>query len=207
MPKHLSCCFCHCLALPLPLLAGTCKRHNNLSTHTNERVHRDSLFSCPRPHFSVSHWFWLRLSLFYVLISIYRWVHFWCERAISLCMPFGTIAHSFTHRFLLMLYLFISSGTGVAVVIIHSSAHNADSKSIFFPASVHFPFVRSNRTIRRSPHYILDLMAFKTRTTTMETNPTTTKENCITFLLIANYLLGVCAVAGYWYGLVCFVSK
>lgn len=131
MPKHLSCCFCHCLALPLPLplLAGTCKRHNNLNTYTNAST--EIHFFPALVLFSRCHIDFATLSLPFIR-SYLSVSPFLVQSVRFLCMPFGTIAHSFTHRFLLMLYLFISSGIGVAVVIIHSSAHNADIPNRFF---------------------------------------------------------------------------
>lgn len=66
------------------------------------------------------------------------------------------------------------------VVIIHSSAHNADSKSIFFPfvSSIHSCAARSNRTIRRFIVLYVFIVYLRRRK----------NGNCITFALIANYL-------------------
>lgn len=69
--------------------------------------------------------------------------------------------------------------------------------------SFRFPFmslIQSNDKAARTISIV-----FATTTTTTSTTP---KGNCITFLLIANYLFGVCVCECMWaHGLVCFVSK
>lgn len=63
-------------------------------------------------------------------------------------------------------------------------------------------FPKKSSIISIEKPFIYDLMVFTTMTTVTTSKPMTTKGNCITFLLITNYLLGVCVLV--WIGLFCY---